>query len=245
MGDKVSQMLNQFFHHKNFFLSLSLLTTIFFAACGVPTTGTSEKTSPATTNNNSAPAQVITTNKPKILAFGDSLTIGLGLTEKESYPSLLQEKLKAEGFDYEVINAGQSGDTSAGGLSRIDWSLNQPNIEIMILELGANDMLRGSSVAQMKENLRQIIRKAKAKNVAVLLCGMYASPSLGAEYGREYMAAFKSLAAEEKVAFLPFFLEGVGGVKTLNQADGIHPNAEGTRIVANTVYKSLKPLLKK
>jgi acyl-CoA thioesterase-1 len=157
----------------------------------------------------------------------------------------LQEKLKADGFNYEIINAGVSGDTSAGGVERIDWALNQPNVEILILELGANDMLRGQPVPQMKDNLREIIKRAKAKNVKVLLSGMLAAPSLGADYSREYAAAFRDLAKEEQVAFLPFFLEGVGGVKSLNQSDGIHPNAEGAKRISETVYKALTPLLKK
>jgi acyl-CoA thioesterase-1 len=195
--------------------------------------------------NAAPPATVVNEKAPKILAFGDSLTIGLGLTEKESYPSLIQQKLKADGYDYQVVNAGISGDTSEGGLERIDWSLNQPNIEILILELGANDMLRGFPVAQMKQNLGEIIKRAKAKNIKVLLCGMYAPMGLGGERGREMNRAFEDLAKEHEIAFLPFFLEGVGGVAKLNQADGIHPNAEGAKIIADTVYRALKPMLKK
>ena len=223
---------------------LILFGLLLAAACDVVQPASNPKT--AMTNANAvAPATVTNAKASKIIAFGDSLTIGLGLTEKESYPFLLQEKLKAGGFDYEVINAGVSGDTSAGGLERIDWALNQPNVEILILELGANDMLRGQSVAKMKENLREIIKRAKAKNVKVLLCGMLAPPSLGMDYMHEYAAAFRDLAKEESVAFLPFFLEGVGGVKNLNQTDGIHPNAEGAKRITETVYKSLVPLLKK
>ena len=225
-------------------LNLVLLGLLFASSCDVAQPASNPKT--AMTNADSvAPATVTNTKAPKIIAFGDSLTIGLGLTERESYPSLLQEKLKADGYEYQIINAGVSGDTSAGGLGRIDWALDQPNIEILILELGANDMLKGQPVPQMKDNLRQIIKRAKAKNVKVLLCGMLAPPSLGADYSREYAAAFRDLAKEEQVAFLPFFLEGVGGVKSLNQSDGIHPNAEGARRVSETVYKSLTPLLKK
>jgi acyl-CoA thioesterase I len=215
---------------------------LFTAACGTSAVSLNEKPS---AKQQPQPAPSTNPNRKKIVAFGDSLTIGLGLTEKESYPSLIQEKLNADGYDYQVINAGVSGDTSAGGLERIDWTLNQPNIEILILELGANDMLRGLPIKQMKENLRQIIQKAKAKNIEVLFCGMYAPVQIGNAYQREFMAAFKELADEEKVVFLPFFLEGVGGVKNLNQADGIHPNAEGTKIIAGTVYKQLKPMLKK
>lgn len=184
-------------------------------------------------------------NKPKIIAFGDSLTAGFGLSEKESYPYLLQEKLKADGYDYDVVNAGVSGDTSAGGLERIDWSLEQENVQILILELGANDLLRGLPVEKMKENLATIIKKAKAKNVKVLFCGMLAPPTMGAKYQRDYIAVFPDLAAEHKVEFLPFLLENIAADAKLNQPDGIHPNAEGTKIMTENVYTALKPLLSK
>ncbi|MFM9904883.1 MAG: arylesterase [Pyrinomonadaceae bacterium] len=187
----------------------------------------------------------VTANRPKIIAFGDSLTAGFGLSEKESYPYLLQEKLKADGYDYEVVNAGASGDTSLGGLERADWVLEQDNARILILELGANDLLRGIPVAQMKKNLDQIIRKAKAKNIKVLLCGMLAPPTMGAEYQRAFQLAFPDLATEHKVEFLPFLLENIALKKELNQADGIHPNPEGERIMTDNVYKALKPILQK
>lgn len=184
-------------------------------------------------------------NRPKIIAFGDSLTAGFGLAEKESYPYLLQEKLKADGFDFEVVNAGVSGDTSLGGLERSDWVLEQENAQILILELGANDLLRGVPVAKMKENLDKIIRKAKAKNIRVLLCGMLAPPTMGAAYQRDFMLAFPDLATEHKVEFLPFLLENVATKKELNQADGIHPNLDGEKIMTDNVYKALKPMLAK
>lgn len=183
------------------------------------------------------------TDRPKIIAFGDSLTAGFGLAEKESYPYLLQEKLKADGYDFEVVNAGISGDTSLGGLERSDWVLEQENARILILELGANDFLRGMPVAKMKENLDKIIRKAKAKKLKILLCGMLAPPSMGAEYQRAFMMAFPDLASEHKIEFLPFLLENIALKKDLNQADGIHPNAEGEKIMADNIYKALKPLL--
>lgn len=182
--------------------------------------------------------------RPKIVAFGDSLTAGFGLAEKESYPYLLQEKLRADGFDYEVINAGVSGDTSLGGLERSDWVLEQENLAILILELGANDLLRGMPPAKMKENLDKIIRKAKAKNIQVLLCGMLAPPTAGSDYQREFMMAFPDLADEHKVVFLPFLLDGVAMKKELNQPDGIHPNAEGEKVMTENVYRALKPMLK-
>ena len=182
---------------------------------------------------------------PKIIAFGDSLTAGFGLAEPESYPYLLQQKLRADGYNYEVINAGVSGDTSLGGLERVDWVLGQENVEILILELGANDLLRAMPVNRMKSNLDQIIRKAKAKNVKVLLCGMLAPPTMGGDYSRDYINAFPDLADEHGVEFLPFLLEGVATKRELNQSDGIHPNAEGTRIMTENIYSALKPLLTK
>jgi acyl-CoA thioesterase-1 len=185
------------------------------------------------------------TDRPKIIAFGDSLTAGFGLAEKESYPYLLQERLKADGYDYEVINAGVSGDTSIGGLERADWVFEQTNVQIMILELGANDLLRGIPVAKMKANLGKILKKAKDKNVKVLFCGMLAPNAMGADYQRDYMNAFPDLADEYDVEYLPFLLEGIALDKKLNQPDGIHPNAEGEKIMTDTIYKALKPLLVK
>lgn len=185
----------------------------------------------------------VRTDRPKIIALGDSLTAGFGLAEKESYPYLLQEKLNADGHDYEVVNAGVSGDTSLGGLERADWVLEQDNAKILILELGANDLLRGVPVAKMKANLDQIIRKAKAKNLRILLCGMLAPPTMGSDYQREFTVAFPDLASEHKVEFLPFLLENVALNKELNQADGIHPNATGAKIMTDNIYKALRPML--
>ena len=187
----------------------------------------------------------VASNRPKIVAFGDSLTAGFGLAEKESYPYLLQEKLKTDGYDYEVVNAGISGDTTLGGLERIDWSLEQENVQILILALGGNDLLRGLSPKQMKDNLEKIIQKAQAKNVQVLLCGMLAPPTMGAQYQRDFVATFPDLAAKYKVAFMPFILEGIALDKKYNQPDGIHPNAVGEVIMTDNIYKSLQPLLKK
>lgn len=185
----------------------------------------------------------ITTNRPKIIAFGDSLTAGFGLSEKESYPFLLQQKLKADGYDYEVVNAGVSGDTSLGGLERADWVMQQDNAKILILELGANDLLRGAPVAKMKENLEKIIRKAKARNLKILFCGMLAPPTMGSDYQHDFTRVFPDLASEYKLDFLPFLLDNVAIKKELNQADGIHPNVEGEQIMTDNVYKALKPML--
>jgi acyl-CoA thioesterase-1 len=158
----------------------------FVAACGT----TDRPAEIGLASNKPLKTPEATANRPKIVAFGDSLTAGFGLTERESYPYLLQEQLKADGYNYEVVNAGVSGDTSLGGLERADWVLEQENVKVIVLELGANDLLRGVPVAKMKSNLDQIIRKAKAKNVAVLLCGMLAPPTMGADYQRDYTNAF-------------------------------------------------------
>jgi acyl-CoA thioesterase-1 len=157
---------------------------------------------------------------------------------------MLQKKLDADGYQYEVVNAGVSGDTSAGGLRRIDWAL-EGDVRFLILELGANDLLRGQPVPEMKSNLGKIIERAQARGVVVLLAGMYAPTNSGADYQREVQQAFQQLARERGVTLIPFFLDRVAGVESLNQADGIHPNAEGSRIVAETVYRALRPLLDK
>ena len=183
-------------------------------------------------------------SSPKIVAFGDSLTAGLGLTAAESYPSILQKKLDADGYRYEVINAGVSGDTSAGGLRRIDWAL-EGDVHFVILELGANDILRGLPIAEMKKNLGEIIERAKRRGAGVLLAGMYAPTNAGMDYQREIHEAFQSLAREHEVTLIPFFLDRVAGIESLNQSDGVHPNAEGSRIVAETVYQALRPLLER
>ena len=180
---------------------------------------------------------------PKIVAFGDSLTAGYGLQPAQSYPALLQQKLDADGFRYEVVNAGVSGDTSAGGLRRIDWSLEEGDVRFVILELGANDFLRLQPVAETKKNLSQIIERSKARGARVLLAGIYTTTNAGAEYQSQIHEAFQSLSKEHGVPLIPFLLEGVAGRAELNQNDGIHPNAEGTKIVADNVYRHLKPLL--
>jgi acyl-CoA thioesterase I len=216
-----------------------LLSVALLSACGV---STAEKQFEGDATKPLAVPQTAA-DRPKIVALGDSLTAGFGLTEKESFPYLLQEKLRADGYDFEVVNAGVSGDTSIGGLERVDWVLDQKNVQILIVELGANDMLRRMPVAGMKRNLARIIEKAQAKNVRVLLCGMLAPPNVGAAYQREYNLAFPDLASEYKTVFLPFLLENVALNKELNQADGIHPNAKGEVVMTENIYRALKPML--
>ena len=181
---------------------------------------------------------------PKIVALGDSLTAGYGLALHESYPSLLQEQLKRDGFEYEVVNAGVSGDTTAGGLRRLDWAL-EGDVRFVILELGANDILRGLPSTEMRNNLARIIERTRARGAEVLLAGMLAPTNMGTSYQRASMEVFPALAKEYDLVLIPFFLDRVAGIENLNQPDGVHPNPEGTRIVAQTVYQHLKPMLEK
>ena len=181
---------------------------------------------------------------PRIVFLGDSLTAGLGIGKDQAVPALIQARLRQEGYRYEVINAGNSGDTSEGGLSRLDWSL-AGNVDVLVLELGANDGLRGIPTGRMRQNLETIVRSAKTRGITVLLTGMEAPPNYGPAYTDEFRDTFRQVAAREGVAFMPFFLEGVAGIARLNQPDGIHPTPEGARIVADNVWRYLKPLLKK
>jgi acyl-CoA thioesterase-1 len=174
--------------------------------------------------------------------LGDSLTAGLGLAPEQSVPSLVQRRLDEEGFEYEVVNAGVSGDTSAGGLSRLDWSL-EGDVKILVIELGGNDGLRGLPPAAMKRNLADIITRAKRRGIRVVLTGMEALPNLGVAYTSEFRGVFKDLADEHDVEFIPFFLDGVAGDPNLNQRDGIHPNSEGARIIERHLWRTLEPLL--
>ncbi len=180
---------------------------------------------------------------PKIVALGDSLTAGYGLLESQAFPALLQDKLNQDGYAWEIVNAGVSGDTSAAGLQRMDWALQQGDVRILILELGANDGLRGLPVAEMKKNLGAIIERAQERRIAVLLVGMEAPPNFGPEYAGSFRQAFRELTREHRVTFVPFMLDKVAGVSSLNQADGIHPNIEGTRIVAETLWHALRPMV--
>jgi acyl-CoA thioesterase-1 len=222
-------------------LAFHLFVAAILSACGgAPREGASSNVKPNTRSAApAAPAETL----PKIVAFGDSLTAGYGLSPNESYPALLQKMIDADGFKYEVVNAGVSGETSAGGVRRIDWSLDAGGVRFVILELGANDFLRGQPVSETRKNLAAIIERAKSRGARVLLAGMYTTTDAGQDYERQIDAGFKSLAKEQGVTLIPFFLEGVAGKSELNQQDGIHPNAEGTRLVAATVYRYLKPML--
>ena len=180
--------------------------------------------------------------RPKIVTLGDSLTAGYGLLESQSYPVLLQQKINADGYDFDVVNAGVSGDTTAGGLRRLDWSL-EGDVRVLVVALGGNDGLRGLSVAEMKRNLSAIVEQAKARGITVILAGMEAPPNFGQEYAVSFRQAFRDVALAERLTFIPFLLQGVAGQAALNQPDGIHPNPEGAARVADTVWAVLRPLL--
>ncbi len=177
-----------------------------------------------------------------LVALGDSLTAGLGVTPDEAWPAQLQTRLRREGWDYRVVNAGVSGDTTAGGLRRLDWILRS-DPAIVIVALGANDGLRGQSVAAMRDNLSAIVERLRARGVRVLLAGMRMPPNYGGAYAHEFAAAFDAVARRTGVALMPFLLEGVGAAPALNQADGIHPNAAGHRLIAEAIWPYVKPLL--
>jgi acyl-CoA thioesterase-1 len=222
-----------------------LLLGVAPAACnrGSPTPQSQAPAAPVAPNAPAAPKTPDDSGRPKIVVLGDSLTAGYGLLELQAFPALLQEKLNEDGYGWEVVNAGISGDTSAAGLQRLDWALDQGDVRILILELGANDGLRGLPVSEMKKNLTAIIDHAQSKSISVLLTGMEAPPNFGPEYTVSFRQVYRDLAKEHKVTLLPFLLDKVAGVATLNQSDGIHPNVEGARIVADTVWNVLKPMV--
>ncbi len=183
---------------------------------------------------------------PAILFFGDSITAGYGLGKKQAFPALIEQKIDSQGWAFKVVNAGLSGETTAAGLRRIDWVL-QRKVDFMVLELGANDGLRGIPLGTTRENLQAIIERAKKKypQMQIVIAGMRIPPNLGPEYTAEFKGLFPALAKENAAALIPFLLEGVGGVPELNLPDGIHPTSQGHKIVAENVWKVLEPLLAK
>ena len=177
-----------------------------------------------------------------IVALGDSLTAGLGVAADEAYPALLETRLAREGYAYRVVNAGVSGDTTAGGLRRVDWVL-RAKPEIAIVALGANDGLRAQSPQAMRENLTAIVKRLQAAGARVLLVGMRLPPNYGADYTTEFQAVFPEVARSTGAAFMPFLLDGVAADTRLNQPDGIHPTAAGYQVIAVRLWPYLRPLL--
>jgi len=224
-----------------------VLIGLICVGCGQSAAPARDPTVDASTTTEPGPeasprAVATSATRPRIVFLGDSLTAGYGLERDQSVPSLIQAHLAREGYAYEVVNAGVSGDTSAGGLSRLNWSI-QGNVHVLVVELGANDGLRGLPVAAMKRNIAEIITRAQQRGIRVVLTGMEAPPNYGPAYTGEFRKAYQDLAREFKVIFVPFYLQGVAGIPSLNIADGIHPNPQGARIVEQTIWRALQPVL--
>lgn len=216
-----------------------LVTACVPAACG---RSGETPPSPPPVAESPRPAPAPATARAKVVILGDSLTAGLGLAPEESFPALLQRRIDAAALPYDVVNAGVSGDTSAGGLRRLDWSM-AADTRVLILALGANDGLRGLPVAEMQRNLAQIIERAQRRGILVILAGMEAPPNYGRDYASAFRSAYRALAGTYHVPLVPFLLAGVAGDAALNQPDGIHPNPAGAAIVADTVWSALQPEL--
>ena len=229
--------------------SLVVLSTLACGGCGWGR-GADDRTAsarmkaaahPGTAARDPLPA-VADVSAPRVVILGDSLTAGLGLSMKDAYPTLLQERINDLGLRYTVVNAGVSGDTSAGGLSRLDWALDG-DVRVLVVALGGNDGLRGLPIAELTGNLSTVIERAQARGITVVLAGMEAPTQLGFDYTVGFHKAYPALARKYHVALVPFLLEGVAGIPALNQPDGIHPTAEGARMVADNVWTALKPVL--
>ena len=216
--------------------------------------GCNSKTETAQTETTGHPAAVgakateapVTSGKKTVLFFGNSLSAGYGVEPTQAFPALVGEKIDSAGLNYKVVNAGLSGETTAGGKSRIGWVLRQP-VDVFVLELGGNDGLRGIELKATRQNLQAIIDTVRQKNpqTQIVIAGMQIPPNMGAAYTAEFRAIFKELADKNRAILIPFLLENVGGIPGLNQADGIHPTPKGHRIVANTVWKILEPVLRR
>ena len=219
------------------------ILVLLLVSCGGKTSKKAQQEQQETTV-----AEVIETNTTTktILFFGDSLTAGFGLEDSnDAYPTVIQTKIDSLDLDYVVVNSGLSGETTSGGLGRINWVLNQ-KVDVFVLELGANDGLRGISLAETRENLKAIIDVVRKKypEIPIILAGMQLPPNLGQDYTKEFKSIFEELAKKNALEIIPFLLKDVGGIPDLNQDDGIHPNVEGQKIVANNVWVVLEPILK-
>jgi acyl-CoA thioesterase-1 len=220
--------------------STAALLLLLGACTSAPKDGKAKPASPAVAAVDSVP-----TDEPSIVILGTSLTAGFGLDPDRSYPAALQRIIDSAGYHYHIVNAGVSGESSAGALRRIGWVLSKPPA-VLIIETGANDGLRGQSTDSLRQNLAEIVDSARrlAPNATLLLAGMEALPNLGPDYARKFHAVYPSLAATEHIPLIPFLLKGVAGIDSLNQNDGIHPNPVGARIVAHNVWSVLQPLLR-
>jgi acyl-CoA thioesterase-1 len=225
---------------KIYFNSFIALLFILLSACG-----TNKKSEKKPEKEESPVVIEKEEERNNIIFFGNSLTAGYGVEAKEAFPSLIQKRLDSLDFDYNVINAGVSGETTASGLSRVEWVVKRQPVEIFVLELGGNDGLRGIKPEETDKNLRAIIDKVREihPEVKILLAGMMVPPNMGQTYAEQFQKVFPIIAEEKEVNLIPFLLKDVGGEADLNQPDGIHPTPEGHKIVAETVWEQLAPLL--
>lgn len=214
--------------------------------CGSSDTKTESKTGTAATVATSTSAPSSAVKKQIVLFYGNSLTAGYGVEPAQAFPALIGQKIDSAGLQYQVVNAGLSGETTAGGKSRISWVMRQP-VAVFVLELGGNDGLRGLPLSATRQNLQAIMDTVRRKSpqATIVLAGMQIPPNMGTAYTKEFRGLFKELADRNKAVLIPFLLEKVGGIPKLNQPDGIHPTPAGHKIVANTVWQILRPVLEK
>lgn len=235
---------------KNALSAFHLLTVIslFALGCGSSSQQNTQNEIPPTESavaDTERNAAVEEKTQKVILFFGNSLTAGYGLEQEEGFPALIQDKLDSLDLDYKVVNAGLSGETTASGESRLDWVLERQPVDIFVLELGANDGLRGIPTEETNRNLRAMINKVKAANpeTKIILSGMMVPPNMGADYAKKFQELYPNIAEEENVMLIPFLLQDVAGEPELNQSDGIHPTAEGQEIVARNVWEVLEEIV--
>jgi acyl-CoA thioesterase-1 len=229
----------------NFYINGKYLVTVGLIMALLAGCGNNEEKTNEPANQKREQVSSTKTDKAKTIVFyGNSLTAGYGVDPTESFPSIVQDKIDSLQLPYKVINAGVSGETTAGGKSRIDWILRQP-VNVFVLELGGNDGLRGIPIAETSKNLQAIIDRVREKypEAKIILAGMQVPPNMGRQYATQFRTVFEQLAAKNNVQLIPFLLENVGGIASLNQGDGIHPNPEGHRIVAQNVWKVLQGML--
>lgn len=223
------------------------LCAAFWSSCGSSPEQTREAENTPIAADPSPEAAASEEEEKVILFFGNSLTAGMGLELTEAFPALIQQRLDSLGYDYKVVNAGLSGETTAGGNQRLDWVLERQPVDVFVLELGANDGLRGINPAATQQNLEEMIDKVRKANpeVKIILAGMMVPPSMGPDFSKSFQQVFPEVARKKDVALIPFLLEGVAGEPELNQPDGVHPTAEGQKILAENVWEVLQEVVEK
>lgn len=231
---------------KPFSVINGLILVLAVWGCGSSDTKTDTRAAAPVETRQPGASPAPTTTRQTILFYGNSLTAGYGVEPAQAFPALIGQKIDSAGLAYTVVNAGLSGETTAGGKSRISWVMRRP-VAVFVLELGGNDGLRGLPLTATRQNLQAIIDTVRRKSpqATIVLAGMQIPPNLGTSYTREFRSLFKELADKNRLVLIPFLLEGVGGIPKLNQPDGIHPTPAGHKIVANTVWQVIRPLLVK